>query len=320
MALKTIPLATIRENEVALRTVNRASEKYLGLVDSIKTKGFLGAITVREKTDNESGEPFYELVDGLHRFNAAKDAGVEEINVDVVSLDDDEVMEAQILTNIHKIETKPMEYSKQLVRILNRNPLMSESELANKLGKSSQWIKDRLGLNKISNEGIINAINDGSIKLANAYALAKLPNEEQGNFVEAAATQQPDEFVPMISQRVKELREAARQGREAEPQEFQPTAHLQKSGDIKAELQTGEVAKVLCAGLNSAPEGFNAAIKWVLHLDEKSVEAQKARYEERQKAKAERAEKRKAEAAAKKAEKAKKAAEEAEKVASELNK
>lgn len=315
MALKTIPLATIRENEVALRTVNRTSEKYLGLVESIKTKGFLGAITVREKSDNESGETYFELVDGLHRFNAAKDAGVENINVDVVSLNDDEVMEAQILTNIHKIETKPIEYSRQLVRILNRNPLMSEAELANKLGKSAQWIKDRLGLNKISNEGIATAINDGVIKLANAYALAKLPNEEQGNYVEAAANQQPDEFIPMIKQRVKELREAARQGREANPQEFQPTAHLQKSGDIKAELTKGEVAKVLCSGLDSAVEGFQAAIKWVLHLDDKSVEAQKADYEARQKAKDERADKRKKEAAKKKAEKAKEAAIEAEKAA-----
>ena len=40
------------------------------------------------------------------------------------------MLEAQILANIHKIETKPMEYSAQLKRILSRNPLMTEAELA----------------------------------------------------------------------------------------------------------------------------------------------------------------------------------------------
>ena len=45
--LKTIPISTIRENPVALRTVNRDTEEYQGLVDSISQKGFLGAITVR---------------------------------------------------------------------------------------------------------------------------------------------------------------------------------------------------------------------------------------------------------------------------------
>ena len=152
--LRKVAVSEIRENPVALRTVNRESEDYLGLVDSIKTKGFLGAITVRPKKDAETGADYYELVDGLHRFSASRDAGIEEINVDVVSLDDDQTLEAQIMTNIHKVETRPIEYSRQLTRILARNPLMTEAELATKLGKSAQWIAERLGLTKISNANI----------------------------------------------------------------------------------------------------------------------------------------------------------------------
>ena len=175
MGLQVIKLSDIRENPVALRTVNRDSEQYLGLVESIRSKGFIGAISVRKQIDSETSAEFFELVDGLHRFNASKDAGLETINADVVSLTEDQVLEAQIMTNIHKVETRPAEYTQQLKRILNRNPLMTESELAVKLGKSPSWIKDRLSLGKITNPDITALINDGKIVLSNAYALAKLP-------------------------------------------------------------------------------------------------------------------------------------------------
>ena len=184
--LATIKISEIRENPVALRTVNRQSEDYLGLVASIEQKGFMGAISVRPQKDAESGEEYYELIDGLHRFSAAKDAGISEINVDIIPLSDDLVLEAQILANIHKIETKPAEYTQQLKRILARNPLMTEAELAMKLGKSSSWIQQRLSLTKIENEEIISLVNEGKIGLANAYALAKLPIEEQTQFVDRA--------------------------------------------------------------------------------------------------------------------------------------
>ena len=56
---------------------------------------------------------------------------------------EDAVMEAQTMANIHKIETRAVEYSRQWFRILTRNPLMAESELAAKLGKSPQRSDER---------------------------------------------------------------------------------------------------------------------------------------------------------------------------------
>lgn len=311
--LKKVPISEIRENPVALRTVNRESEEYMGLVDSIRNKGFLGAITVRPKTDEETGVAYFELVDGLHRFCAARDAGIEEINVDVVSLDDDQTLEAQIMANIHKIETRPIEYSRQLTRILSRNPLMTEAELAQKLGKSPQWIAERLGLTKISNKNIETLVNEGKIKLANAYALAKLPPEEMAAFVDRALTLAPDEFLPVVNARIKEIREAKRKGLDAGPAEFSPVAFMQKMKDIKEELAKGDIGKTLCkvAGVKTPEEGFALAVKWVLHLDPKSVEAQQAKDEERKKAREEAVQKRAEQKAVKAKEKADKAAAEA---------
>lgn len=317
--LSVIAISEIRENPVALRTVNRQSEEYMGLVDSIRQKGFFGAITVRRKTDAETNQSYYELIDGLHRYSAAKDAGLTEINVDIVSLDDDAVLEAQVMANIHKVETRPIEYSKQLLRILSRNPLMTESELAVKLGKSAQWIKERLGLTKITNEDVAALVDEGKIGLANAYALAKLPPEEMADWVDRAITLSPDEFIPAANSRCKEIKEAKRKGQDPSDREFQPVAFMQKMKDIKTELDDGTIAKALInqTGASNAEQGFKLAVQWCLHLDPASVEAQKAKDEERKAQRAEAKKKRDAEKAEKKAadadKKAKEAAVEAEK-------
>lgn len=311
--VKTIAISEIRENPVALRTVNRTSEEYLGLVQSIKEKGFMGAITVRPQVDKESGEKYYELIDGLHRFSASKDAGISEINVDIVPLNEDQMLEAQIMANIHKIETRPAEYSQQLKRILARNPLMTEAELAKRLGKSPMWISQRLGLTRIDNDQVLELINSGKITLSNAYALAKLPSEELASFVERAMTLAPDEFIPAINNRIKEIKEAKRSGQDPEAQSFQPVAHLRKLSEIKKEMDTPEVGILLVEQLKikKPADAFNLAVQWMMHMDPVSVDTQKAEYEAREKKKAEEAAKRKVEREQKKAAESAKKAEEA---------
>ena len=318
--LTELPLGLIRENPVALRAVNRQDEKYLGLVESIKSTGVLNAITVRSKTDEETGQEYFELIDGLHRFCASKDAGQEKIPANVLEMDDAAVLDAQVIANIHKVETKPVEYSRQMLRILAANPMMVESELAAKLSKSTQWVKERLGLTKIIDENIVNLINEGKIILANATTLAKLPPEEMAAFVDRAMTQGAEEFIPACNARLKEIREAKRQGKDAEDAVFQPVAFMQKMKDIKEELDKNEIGKILCQGLKTPEEGFAMAVKWALHLDPKSIEAQVAKDEERKKQRAEAKRKKDQEKAEKKAKKAAEAAAEAEAAAKELAK
>jgi ParB/RepB/Spo0J family partition protein len=309
--LEHIPLDKIRENPVALREVDRTSESYLGLVDSIRKDGVLNAIVVREIVDPVSGETAYGLVDGLHRYTASQDAGKTSIPAQVTTMADGKVLEAQILANVHKVETKPVQYSQQLLRILAQNPLMPISELADKLSKSPAWLMDRLSLNKLE-KNIAVLVDENKINLSNAYALAKLPVEEQVNFLDRAQTQSPQEFVPTAQARMKEIREAKRQGRAAAPQEFQAVAHLRKISEIKEEHERGVVAGVLVKelGVKDPVEAFKLGIAWALHLDPTSVAIAKRKDDER-KAAAEAAKKKreedkqaklKTEAAAKQAE------------------
>lgn len=300
---KTIPTSDVRPNVVALRGVNREGSAFQGIVDSIRLQGVLNPISVRARKDEATGADYYEIVDGLHRFTAATEAGLTEIPTLVVDFNDDQILEAQLMANIHRVDTRPVEYSNQLKRILSRNTYMTEAELATKLGVSAGYIKERLGLTKITNKEVQEAIDGGKIPLTCAYAMAKLPESEQVDFMARAMTQPPAEFIPAVTQRVKEIADSKRKGADAAPAEFQPVAFLKKMGDLKSVAADTSTAERLLAlnGITSPVEAFQLALKWALHLDPEAVEKQKAENEARKKANEASAAARKAERDAKKA-------------------
>lgn len=290
--LKHIPLAKVRQNSVALREVDKKSEAYIGLLDSVRTSGILNPINVREFVDPETKETFYSVIDGLHRFTASLDAGLTEIPAQVLSMADADVLKAQLIANVHKVETKPVEYSKQLQRILSGDPFMTISKLASILSKTPTWLSERLGLTKLIDD-IAKLVDGGKINLSNAYALAKLPPEHQANYVDQAMTMTPQEFTPKVLQAKKELDKARREGRDSDSVDFQPAPHLQKIAAIKGEMEKPKIGPELVKLLKldkvdskteAAEKGFNAAIQWVLHMDPVSVEQQRKDHEARKEA------------------------------------
>lgn len=312
--MSKLNIALIKPNPIALRAVNKESEEYKGLLDSIRKVGLMNPISVRKQIEPEYKTEFYELIDGLHRYTAVCELGLPEIEVNILSLDEDQVLEAQIMANVHKIETKPVEYTKQLIKLLQRNPLMSINDLAGRLSKSPQWLEDRLSLGKITNPEIAAAINESKMPLANAYTLAKLPEAEQKNFLAQAMTMAASEFAPLIKARVKEINEAKRSGTEAVEAQFTAVEHLRKLGDLKEARTNGTAEKIVMnEGCVTPADGFKAALNWALNVDKSGVAAQKAADDDRKAAaaaaKKRRDEEKAAKIAAKAAEVATKAAE-----------
>ncbi len=106
-------LADISVSPAALRQCQTDSEDYIQLRDSVGQVGVLHPLLVREKTvqlDDGSADTYYELVDGLQRYTACQELGIEEVDVKIGTFDDIEALQAQIITNVHRVETKPVEY------------------------------------------------------------------------------------------------------------------------------------------------------------------------------------------------------------------
>ncbi len=297
--LANVEIGLIRENPEAIRVVNRQTESYIGIVDSIKEKGFIGAITVRPFI--EDGVTYYVVVDGMHRYMAAKDAGLDSIPCSVCNLDESSAIEVSIMANVHRKDTAASEYRAGLRAILQLHPMMTVADLAVKLGKSATWINNIMQLNNIESTEIMALVDDGSIVMSNAYALAKLPADDQVNYLTDAQTMAPEEFLPKVTERVKEIKEAKRRGDDPSAAAFSPAEFMQKMTLIKEVRENGEMADALISetGVTTAKEGFILALNWTLHADAFSIADQKAKFDQREAAKTEKKRQKDAEKAAK---------------------
>lgn len=273
--LKVVPVAQITPAEEALRDVDVNTEEFLGLVESVRQIGIRLPINIRE-----IGQDRYEIIDGLQRFTAAKIVGLTDVPCHITPLESDDALLIQIQTNAHHIDTKPIEYSQALLRILERNPALTLGHLAKLLSKTEQWVRRRLDLLKLVPEAAT-AVDSGKIRLSNAYQLTKIPADEQSSWVDAASNDTPGEFEPKISSRRKEINEARRVGRTVEAREFKPIPILRKRSEIHDEVKYCSHFEPLCDGLTSPHEIWQRALQWSLNLDPVSVEMQRAKEEER---------------------------------------
>lgn len=299
--LEHIPVKQVRENPAALREVDQGTEKWAEFVSNVRARGVLKPILVHEKDDPENpGQKIYGLSDGLHRVTAAKAAGLDTIPANIVPLEEAEVLETQLMLNFHVIATKPIEFSKGIVRMLGLNPTMTMTDLCNKLNVNSGWLNQRLSLLKLKEEYQA-LVEENKLNLTNAYALAKLPVEEQPNFIDRAMTEQPDVFVQVANERAKALKDAQRKGNAASAETFVATPHVKKVAELKEEYESGVIASAFKGkGIISDTDAFKMGVAWSLHMDPMSVEAARIAWEAKQKDKAEKERKRLAESAEKK--------------------
>jgi len=134
------------------------AEKMTELVESIKKRGILLPIIVREKSGPVRQ---FELVSGERRLRAAKEAKLATVPAIIKELSDSEVLEIQIIENIQREDLTPLEEAQGL-KILIEKYKYKQEELAQKIGKSQGYIAARLALLEIPkdfqellNEGVL---------------------------------------------------------------------------------------------------------------------------------------------------------------------
>lgn len=276
---KQIPLSEIRPNLVALRPAQIESQQFQELKANIQQLGeILQPVRIRPRVDEQTGENYFELVDGLQRFTVAEQLGFETIPARLRDSTDERALVEQIALNAVNVATKPAEFARQLLRLLDYKPATTKAELAQLTGMSEAWVDQRLALNKLLPQIGTDFVDAGAISVSNGYQLARLPQTEQLNYLEQAETLNTEEFTAAVNQRLKEIRQALRAGKDpkAAKNEFQPVATIRRAGDIK----TVDPAEIIPDGTeDTAVAGAKAAIEWVLQLDPDSVAQQKERFE-----------------------------------------
>lgn len=213
-----IPVSKIREYPVAVRGIDKSSSSYQNLVESVGRYGVLEPLTVVKSLDLITGKLYYVIIHGLARYHAACDAGVTSVHAYITDMSNAEIELAQLISAIHKIDTKPIQISNSIQRVLARDPLLNLNDMAALVCKTPDWVSERFGIsrNLIAKASIL--VFDGKICLENAYALSKLrPVTEQHAFIDKAQEMQPYEFVGEVMARCKVLKDMNRQAKSLEP-------------------------------------------------------------------------------------------------------
>jgi ParB family chromosome partitioning protein len=147
------------------------------LTKSIKKNGVIQPIAVRPKK-NELGK--YEIVAGERRWLAAQKAGLHEIPVNVLDLNDVETLEVAIVENIQRDDLNPIEEARGYKRLFEEFKYDHES-ISKLMSKSRSHVSNTLRLLTLPSD-VISMMEEGSltsgqtrplIGLANASAIAE---------------------------------------------------------------------------------------------------------------------------------------------------
>lgn len=145
-------LVTIKISDTKLSATNvkgrTAGKSFEELVSSIKEKGVLSPILVREQLKGKT--VMYEVIAGNRRLAAAKSAGLKEIPAQLVEMTDIEAREAQIVENLQREDIHPLEEAEALIQLIKTTD--DFKILAAKLGKSEGYIRNRIMLCNLADE------------------------------------------------------------------------------------------------------------------------------------------------------------------------
>jgi ParB/RepB/Spo0J family partition protein len=271
-----IPIDQIVEPWIVLRPVNKDSVEYLELRDSIESVGLINSVCVRR---SKRAPDKYEIVDGLYRFNCAVELRLPTVPCIVKEgLTDDDVLALQVQANAIRPETKPVEFARQLKRIFSKQPGMTFAELARIVHKSPAWVGNRLDLLRLDKRTQL-MVDRGEIPIANAYMLAKIPQPYTQDYVNHAKVLPVAEFKALAASVVKKYMECVQKGRmDARfAPTFVPVAHMRPVKTVQAELDVPTVGGLMLVaeGCKTPLDGWNAALRWVMHLDRESIERQR---------------------------------------------
>ena len=141
------------------------------LTNSIKENGVIQPIIVRS---DKSLEGKFEIVAGERRWLASQNAGLNEIPVIILDIDDEKSLEFAIVENVQRQDLNAIEEAQGYQRLINEFSYNQE-KLAKFIGKSRSYIANSLRLLGLPKE-VISYVENEKISAGHARSLIGLPN------------------------------------------------------------------------------------------------------------------------------------------------
>jgi len=174
-AVLYIKTSSIRDNSLQPRS-NYNDEKLKDLMASIKEKGILQPILVREKDGQ------HEVIAGERRLRAARALDLEKIPAIVKDVTDQEAFIIALIENIQREELNPIEEAEAYRKLIEEFKYTQE-EVAQSVGKDRSTVSNLLRVLRLPTE-IRKSVYDGEISIGHARALlsVEIPAEQKKIF------------------------------------------------------------------------------------------------------------------------------------------
>lgn len=170
----------IDTNKISIKDINRNKlqprkhfdkQSLEELTSSIKKRGVIQPIVVRP---NKSTEGKYEIIAGERRWLASQNAGLHEVPVVILDIDDVKSLEFAIVENVQRQDLNPIEEAKGYQKLIN-DFNYNQEKLSQFIGKSRSYIANSLRLLSLP-EDVLTMVEQGNLSAGHARSLIGLNN------------------------------------------------------------------------------------------------------------------------------------------------
>ena len=167
-------------NKVSINDISRNKlqpRKHIGkegleeLTKSIKEQGVIQPIVVRP---DKTSEGKYEIIAGERRWLASQNAGLHEVPVVILNVDDVKSLEFAIVENVQRQDLNPIEEARGYQRLVN-DFSYNQEKLSKFIGKSRSYIANSLRLLSLPEEVLL-MVERENLSAGHARSLIGLNN------------------------------------------------------------------------------------------------------------------------------------------------
>src|SRR6476620_9472936 len=144
--VEQIEMKLIRPSQFSIRDKFNDHQEIESLISSIKEHGLLQAILIRQYQNS------FEIVAGHRRFHACRSLRWRFIPCKIREMSDKQAYEIQLTENMQRKAMDPVEEAEAFRRYVMDFGWGGVSELAQKIGKSEEYVSHRIQLLKLPDD------------------------------------------------------------------------------------------------------------------------------------------------------------------------
>ena len=170
----------VETNKISIKDLSRnklqprknfIKENLEELTNSIREQGVIQPIVVRPDKTNDGK---YEIIAGERRWLASQNAGLHEVPVVILDVDDVKSLEFAIVENVQRQDLNPIEEAKGYQRLID-DFNYNQDKLSKFIGKSRSYIANSLRLLGLPVEVLL-LVESGNLSAGHARSLIGLNN------------------------------------------------------------------------------------------------------------------------------------------------